>query len=182
MSENLTTNNELNTFLQNIHPEDFAESGVKLILQIEPDETAKQRMSQLQQQLSMEQARRYSAEAQLKAQEGKVQFADAVYGCSENISVQEMAMLLYQSGVDIGENRLYSWLREHEYVNRQGCGQNLPTQKSLEMGVLEFRKEVRITASGFQYTAKQVMVTPKGQKYFLKLLGGKKKHRNHKSA
>ena len=54
MSENLTTNNELNTFLQNIHPEDFAESGVKLILQIEPDETAKQRMSQLQQQLSME--------------------------------------------------------------------------------------------------------------------------------
>ena len=90
MSENLTTNNELNTFLQNIHPEDFAESGVKLILQIEPDETAKQRMSQLQQQLSMEQARRYSAEAQLKAQAGKVQFADAVYGCSENISVQEM--------------------------------------------------------------------------------------------
>ena len=43
-NENMETNSALNTFLQNIHPEDFAESGVKLILQIEPDETAKQRI------------------------------------------------------------------------------------------------------------------------------------------
>ena len=121
---------------------------------------------------------RREAEKQLEAQKGKVQFADAVSGCEDSIKVHEMAAILFQSGIDIGEYRLYQWLRDNGYVYRQGCGQNMPSQKSLEMGVMELQKYLVERAGGRQSVIKVPMITPKGKEYFMQVLSSRKEQIN----
>lgn len=95
-----------------------------------------------------------------------------VAGCEKSILVKELAEMLCRSGVETGEVRLYQWLREHGYVYRQPCGQNMPTKKSLEFGVLEVRKRQYEYGGGYKGRAYTLAVTPKGQEYFMLLLGG----------
>ena len=102
-------------------------------------------------------------------QQVKVRFADALAGCEGSIGVQEMAHMLYQSGIDIGETRLYQWLRVNGFAYRQPGGRNMPSQKALEMGVLELQKYVRMNADGRCSADKRLLVTPKGQQYLLQV-------------
>ena len=123
---------------------------------------------------AMEEEQAYSrqVEQKLEEQRGKVLFADAVWGIEESIGVQELAHMMYQNGLDIGENRLFQWLRGNGYVYRQPCGQNMPSQRSLELGVLEMQKSARVNADGRHWVTKSLRVTPKGQQYFMDLLCG----------
>lgn len=126
------------------------------------------------QALKEEQLLRQAAEEQLAAQRNKVLFADAVSGSRNSILVGEMAVILKQAGVETGQERLFEWLRRHGYVYRQKCGQNLPTQRSLELGVMELKKQAVVGASGSISVNSTPKITPKGQLYFLELLTSQK--------
>ena len=118
------------------------------------------------QEVNTERTLRERAEARLTAQRGKVQFADAVHGCIESILVSDMAIILKQSGVETGKERFYEWLRGNGYVYRQACGQNLPTQRSLELGIMEVKHVPKTNAYGRTEVRRTTMITPKGRKYF----------------
>lgn len=102
----------------------------------------------------------------------KALFADAVSSSKETILVGDLAKLAKQNGVKIGALRLFTWLRDHGYlIRRKGSDYNMPTQRSMEMGLFDI-KETAITHSDGRTTlSKTPKVTGKGQKYFiLKLL------------
>lgn len=132
--------------------------------------------------LQQERDRRIQAEAQLEAQRGKVLFADAVSSSKESILISEMAVILKQSGVDTGETRLFQWLRDNGYLYRQGCGQNMPSQKSMELGIMELKKQALVSAAGRTSIMKTPKITPKGQFYFMQLLTEQKDAINAREA
>ena len=105
-------------------------------------------------------------QAQLQEQKVKVLFADAVTASSDSILVADLAVMLKQSGLEIGERRLYDWLRGNGYVTRYACGANRPTQRSLRLGVLELKQTALVNAYGKVTVSKTTKVTPKGQLYF----------------
>lgn len=110
---------------------------------------------------------------QISESRPKVLFADAVASAQNSILVGELAKLLKQNGVDIGQNRLFSWMRENGYlIKRKGSDYNMPTQRSMEMGLF-FIKETAITYSnGYVSVTKTPKVTGKGQQFFVsKFLG-----------
>lgn len=113
-------------------------------------------------------------ETKVEADRPKVLFADAVSASHTSILVGELAKLLRQNGADIGQNRLFAWLRDNGYlIRRGGTDYNMPTQRSMEMGLFDI-KETAITRSDGSITiSKTVKVTGKGQTYFVnKFLGG----------
>ena len=113
---------------------------------------------------------------QISESRPKVLFADAVASAQSSILVGELAKLLKQNGVDIGQNRLFSWMRENGYlIKRKGSDYNMPTQRSMEMGLF-FIKETAITYSnGYVSVTKTPKVTGKGQQLFVsKFLGAGK--------
>lgn len=107
-------------------------------------------------------------EAKIEADRPKVLFAEAVSASHTSILVGELAKLLKQNGVDMGANRLFNWLRAHGYlIKRNGRDWNMPTQKSVEMGLIRV-KETSIThADGHITVSKTPLVTGKGQQYFI---------------
>lgn len=110
----------------------------------------------------------HKLEAQIEADRPKVLFAEAVSASHTSILVGELAKLLKQNGVDMGANRLFNWLRVHGYlIKRNGRDWNMPTQKSVEMGLIRV-KETSIThADGHITVSKTPLVTGKGQQYFI---------------
>ena len=110
----------------------------------------------------------HQLEAQIEADKPKVLFADAVSASHSSILVGELAKLLKQNGVDIGATRLFTWLRNHGYlIKRNGRDWNMPTQKSVELGLIRV-KETSITHSDGHITvSKTPLVTGKGQQYFI---------------
>lgn len=113
-------------------------------------------------------------ETKVEEDKPKVLFADAVSASHTSILVGELAKLLRQNGADIGQNRLFTWLRDNGYlIRRGGTDYNMPTQRSMEMGLFDI-KETAITRSDGSITiSKTVKVTGKGQTYFVnKFLGG----------
>ena len=103
----------------------------------------------------------------------KALFADAVSASQSSILIGELAKLLKQNGVDMGQNRLFGYLRENGYlVKRQGSDRNMPTQKSMEHGLFEIKEHNHINSNGVNVTTKTPKVTGKGQQYFInKFLG-----------
>ncbi|MBJ7681567.1 phage antirepressor KilAC domain-containing protein [Weissella confusa] len=103
----------------------------------------------------------------------KALFADAVSASQSSILIGELAKLLKQNGVDMGQNRLFGYLRENGYlVKRQGSDRNMPTQKSMELGLFEIKEHNHINSNGVNVTTKTPKVTGKGQQYFInKFLG-----------
>ncbi|MCQ2743510.1 MAG: phage antirepressor KilAC domain-containing protein [bacterium] len=97
-------------------------------------------------------------------------FADSVTASNNCILISELAKILKQNGVEMGARRLFAWLRENGYlIKRQGSEYNLPTQKSMELGLFEI-KETSITHSDGHITiSKTTKVTGKGQIYFINL-------------
>ncbi|HEL0662527.1 TPA: phage antirepressor KilAC domain-containing protein [Streptococcus equi subsp. zooepidemicus] len=110
----------------------------------------------------------HKLEAQIEADRPKVLFADAVSASHTSILVGELAKLLKQNGVNIGATRLFTWLRKHGYlIQRNGRDWNMPTQKSVELGLIRV-KETSITHSDGHITvSKTPLVTGKGQQYFI---------------
>ena len=110
----------------------------------------------------------HKLEAQIEADRPKVLFAEAVSASHTSILVGELAKLLKQNGVDMGANRLFNWLRAHGYlIKRNGRDWNMPTQKSVDMGLIRV-KETSIThADGHITVSKTPLVTGKGQQYFI---------------
>lgn len=103
----------------------------------------------------------------------KALFADAVSASQSSILIGELAKLLKQNGVNMGQNRLFGYLRENGYlVKRQGSDRNMPTQKSMELGLFEIKEHNHINSNGVNVTTKTPKVTGKGQQYFInKFLG-----------
>ncbi|MGN0942195.1 phage antirepressor KilAC domain-containing protein [Fusobacterium varium] len=107
-------------------------------------------------------------EEKIEQDKPKVIFAEAVEASKTSILIGELAKLLKQNGHDIGQKRLFSWLRENGYlIKRQGTDYNMPTQKSMDLGLFEI-KETAITHSDGHITVnKTPKVTGKGQIYFM---------------
>lgn len=98
----------------------------------------------------------------------KALFADAVSASQTSILVGELAKLLKQNGVEMGANRLFVWLREKGYlIKRKGTDYNMPTQRSMELGLFEIKEHSHINSNGVNVTTKTPKVTGKGQQYFI---------------
>lgn len=118
-------------------------------------------------QLKKEREEKKLLEEKIEMDKPKVLFAEAVSASKTSILVGEMAKLLKQNGVDTGEKRLFKWLRENGYlVKRQGTDYNMPTQKSLELGVIETKERTINNPDGSIRITKTPKVTGKGQLYF----------------
>ena len=111
---------------------------------------------------------------QLEAQRPKVLFADAVSASNTDILVGKLAKILKGNGIDMGGTRLFAWLRENGWLMKTGSSRNMPTQKSMELGLFRI-KETEITHSDGHITVnKTPKVTGKGQSFFVNLfLAGK---------
>lgn len=129
--------------------------------------------------LKDERARRREAERAIEAQKPKVLFADSVAASRTTILVGELAKILKGNGVDIGQNRLFQWMRDNGYlISRKGTDFNMPTQKAMELGLF-FIKETNVQHSDGHITVnKTPKVTGKGQSYFVnKFLANAKEER-----
>ena len=113
---------------------------------------------------------------QLEEQHPKVLFADSVSVSKTEILVGELAKLIKQNGVDIGQKRLFDWMREKGYlIKRKGTDWNMPTQKAMDMGLFRIKETSVSHSDGHVTVSKTPKVTGKGQIYFVnKLLGGTK--------
>ncbi|HFR3441149.1 TPA: phage antirepressor KilAC domain-containing protein [Streptococcus suis] len=110
----------------------------------------------------------HQLEAQIEADKPKVLFADAVSASHSSILVGDLAKLISQNGFKIGANRLFAWLRENGYlIKRKGSDWNMPTQKSMELGLFEIKETTITHADGYISISKTVKVTGKGQQYFI---------------
>lgn len=118
--------------------------------------------------LKEEREKRKVLEAEKEANRPKVLFADSVAASNTSILVGEMAKILKQNGVDTGQNRLFEWMRNNGYlIRREGTDYNMPTQRSMELGLFEI-KETSIThADGHVTVNKTPKVTGKGQQFFI---------------
>lgn len=104
---------------------------------------------------------------QIAAMQPKALFADAVSASSTSILVGELAKLLKQNGVDTGQKRLFQWLRDNGYlIKQQGVSRNMPTQRSMEMGLFEIKESTHLDSNGNNIICKTPKVTGKGQVYF----------------
>ena len=105
---------------------------------------------------------------QIKRMEPKAVFADAVASSHSSILVGELAKLLKQNGIETGQNRLFQWLRDNKYlISRYGNDYNMPTQKSMELGLFEIKETAITHSDGHITVSKTVKVTGKGQQYFI---------------
>ena len=109
---------------------------------------------------------------QIEADKPKVIFADSVSAAKSSILVGDLAKLLKQNGINIGQNRLFEWLRQKGYLIKGGSSKNMPTQKSAEMGLFEVKVSTVNNPDGSIRETKTTKVTGKGQVYFVnKFLG-----------
>lgn len=108
----------------------------------------------------------------IKEDKPKVLFADAVETSHTSILVGDLAKLIKQNGVDIGQKRLFAYLRENGYLIKSGNSKNMPTQKSMEMKLFEVKERTINNPDGTIRVTKTTKVTGKGQTYFInKFLG-----------
>ena len=94
-------------------------------------------------------------------------FADAVSASNTSILIGELAKLLKQNGIETGQRRLFTWMRDNGYLIKSGSSKNMPTQKSMELGLLEIKEGSYIKGAGVNVTTKTPKVTGKGQQYFI---------------
>ena len=110
----------------------------------------------------------HSLETDVKRMKPKEIFADAVSVSHTSILIGELAKILKQNGVSIGQNRLFEWLRSNSYlISRSGTDYNMPTQKSMELGLFEIKERTINNPDGSVRITKTVLVNGKGQQYFI---------------
>lgn len=122
---------------------------------------------QLATNLKEEQAKRRQAERLIEEQKPKVLFADAVSTSKQSCLIGELAKVLKQNGVDIGQNRLFEILRNNGYLGKSGERRNLPTQYSMELGLMEIKKTTINNPDGSVRVTSTPKITGKGQQYFI---------------
>lgn len=106
-------------------------------------------------------------ETQVEELKPKALFADAVAASKTSILIDELAKILRQNNVEIGQNRLYDYLRNNGYLHRKGSQRNLPTQRYMEMGLFEIKESTHTNPDGTVLITKTTKVTGKGQQYFI---------------
>lgn len=140
-------------------------------LQIEKDWNSPEKVMARALQIAGDKLKRL--ENKVEADAPKVLFADAVSASKTSILVGELAKLLKQTGVDIGQHRLFRWMRENGYlIRRNGTDFNMPTQKSMDLGLFTVKETAITHSDGTVTVSKTTKVTGKGQQYFIqKFLG-----------
>nr|DAS31541.1 MAG TPA: KilAC domain protein [Caudoviricetes sp.] len=110
----------------------------------------------------------HKLEAKIEADRPKVLFADAVSASKSSCLIGELAKILKQNGINIGQNKLFQWLRTHGYlISRRGESWNQPTQKSMQLGLFELKKTNINHPDGHTTVTTTTKVTGKGQQYFI---------------
>ncbi len=105
----------------------------------------------------------------------KTLFADAVSASRTSILIGDLAKLIKQNGVDIGQKRMFDWMRDNGYlIKRQGADYNSPTQRSMELGLMEIKEGSHVHSDGHVSITKTSKITGKGQQYFINKFLGKK--------
>ena len=130
----------------------------------DPDTTIK-----MLETIKQERAARVALEARAEADRPKVLFADAVSASHTSILVGDLAKLLRQNGVEIGQNRLFRFMREKGYLCSSGGRYNLPTQRSMDRGWFQVKETTINQPDGSIRVTRTVKVTGKGQQYFINL-------------
>ena len=146
------------------------EFGIRLLSQLQEERKAKElaQKEAMEKTMLLETSTQAMKEKDTKiAQDApKVLFADAVTGSKSTCLVGELAKLITQNGYNIGQNRLFKWLRENGYLGTKGEYYNIPNQQYMVMGLFDVKKTVH-DENGVMVTKTTTKVTGKGQQYFL---------------
>lgn len=133
-------------------------------------------MIQAMEALKSERAKNQQLTEKVRQDAPKVLFAESVEASNHSILIFDLAKILRQNGVQIGGNRLFEWMRENSYlIKRKGSDWNMPTQRSMEMGLFEIKESSHIHSDGHVSITKTPKVTGKGQTYFINLFLSKQK-------
>ena len=123
-----------------------------------------------------EQEERKQLAAANAAMQPKALFADAVSASETSILIGGLAKLIKQNGVDIGQKRLFQWMRENGFLIKSGADKNIPTQRAMEYGLFEVKERSIVGGDGANHVTRTTKVTGKGQVYFVnKFLQGMQK-------
>lgn len=118
--------------------------------------------------LKAEREERMKLQRETEELKPKALFADAVSASKTSILIGDLAKLIKQNGHDIGQRRLFQWMRDKGYlIKQQGASWNMPTQKSMEMGLFEIKETTITHSDGHISISKTVKVSGKGQVYFV---------------
>lgn len=121
-------------------------------------------------QLKAEREKRIALESEVEEAKPKVLFADAVSTAKTSILIGELAKLLKQNGIDMGQNRLFKWMRDNGYLIKAGRGDyNMPTQFSMDRELFEIKETTINNPDGSIRVTKTPKVTGKGQQYFVNM-------------
>jgi len=104
---------------------------------------------------------------QIEDMKPKALFADAVATSHTSILIGDLAKLIRQNGVDIGQNRLFGWLRDNGYLIGSGDRRNMPTQRAMDLGLFDIKERTFQNPDGSVRITKTTKVTGKGQQYFI---------------
>jgi anti-repressor protein len=119
-------------------------------------------------QLKEERAAKERLQTEVAEMKPKALFADAVSASDGTILIGELAKILKGNGIDIGQNRLFGWLRKNRYlISRDGSDYNMPSQRGMELGLFRIKETAITHADGHVTVAKTVKVTARGQIYFV---------------
>lgn len=118
-------------------------------------------------QLKDEQAETAALTADNETMKPKALFADAVATSHTSILIGDLAKLIRQNGVDIGQNRLFAWLRDHGYLISKGDRRNMPTQRAMDLELFDIKERTFQNPDGSVRITKTTKVTGKGQQYFI---------------
>lgn len=131
---------------------------------------------QLAQNLKAEQEKNRQLSAKVEQDHPKVLFADSVSAASNSILIGELAKLIKQNGPDIGQNRLFEWLRQKGYlISRQGTDYNMPTQRAMEQKLFTIKETTINKPDGSIHISKTIKVTGKGQIHFINIFCNQEK-------
>jgi len=124
-------------------------------------------------ELQKEQKKNQVLTEKIEADKPLTEFAEAVGRSRNAILIGDLAKLLRQNGINTGQNRLFAWLRENDYlISRKGSSHNMPEQWAMESGLFIIKESVVKFSDGTEHTRKTTMITGKGQLYFINLFCG----------
>ena len=140
-----------------------------------PEEIMARALVVAQETLKRKEQRLIEAEQKIQKDAPKVLFADAVSTSQRSCLIAELAKILQQNGVNIGQNRLFFWMRENGYLCQKGEYYNQPTQKAMKLGLFELKKTSITKPDGSVLVTTTTKVSGKGQIYFIEKFLSKEK-------
>ena len=124
-------------------------------------------MIKVLQALKEEQEKNKALASENEQMKPKALFADAVASADTSILIGDLAKLIRQNGIMIGQKRLFAWMRDNGYLMKCGTSYNMPTQKSMELGIFEVKERTIQNPDGSARITRTTKVTGKGQQYFV---------------